>query len=60
MSAPLPMRTLGLEIADAGLSAALGGEPGTAPQPLVVSDQQGARDWPGYACSDGKIGRAHV
>jgi len=61
VSAPQPMRTIGLEIADAGISAALGGETGAAAQPLVVPDRQGARDWPGYACSDGKsvtLGRA--
>ncbi len=58
-TAPLP--TLGLELADAGLAAA-GGDPArTDPQPLLVPDRQGARDWPGYACSDGKavtLGRA--
>ena len=61
MSAPPVMRTLGLDLADAGLGAALSGAAGAAPQPLVVPDQQGARDWPGYACSDGKsvtLGRA--
>lgn len=61
MSASGPMKTLGLELADAGLAAARGGEPGAAPEPLVVPDRQGAQDWPGYACSDGKavtLGRA--
>jgi hypothetical protein len=55
------METLGLELADAGLVAARDGEPGAAPQPLLVPDRQGALDWPGYACSDGKtvtLGRA--
>lgn len=61
MSTPHPIRTLGLELADAGLAAALSSDPGNAPQALVVPDRQGAQDWPGYACSDGKtvtLGRA--
>lgn len=61
MSAPQPMPTLGLELSDAGLIAALGAAAGSDPQPLLVPDRQGARDWPGYACSDGKtvtLGRA--
>lgn len=61
MSAPPVMRTLGLDLADAGLGAALSGAAGAAPQPLFVPDRQGARDWPGYAWSDWKsvtLGRA--
>lgn len=61
MSEPRPMRTLALELADAGLAAALDGEPGAAPRPLVVPDSHGHGEWPGYACSDGKslaLGRA--
>ncbi|MEN9812078.1 MAG: hypothetical protein RL479_764, partial [Verrucomicrobiota bacterium] len=61
MSAPQPMPTLGLELSDAGLMAALGAAAGTDPQPVLVPDRQGGRDWPGYACSDGKtvtLGRA--
>ena len=61
MSTSHPMRTLGMELADAGLAAALGGAPSAIPEPLVVADRQGAREWPGYACSDGKtltLGRA--
>jgi hypothetical protein len=55
------MQTLGLELADAGLAAAARSGPSAAPQPLLVPDPQGFRDWPGYACSDGKkltLGRA--
>jgi len=61
VSAPLPMPTLGLELSDAGLMAALGPADGIHPQPVLVPDRPGTPDWPGYACSDGKtvtLGRA--
>ncbi|MFZ9838158.1 MAG: hypothetical protein ACO3JJ_06490 [Opitutaceae bacterium] len=61
MSAPAPMSTLGLELADVGLMAARDRAAGADPQPLVVPNRDGAREWPGYAYSDGKtvtLGRA--
>jgi len=61
VSEPQAIPTLGLELSDAGLEAALGVAAGIDPQPFFVPDLQGNRDWPGYACSDGKtitLGRA--
>lgn len=53
------MRTLGLELSDAGLMAAVG-QPGQ-PAVVAVTDGTGATAWPGFAASDGRtltFGRA--